>query len=494
MTFPISPGVYAREDDRSFIVPAVANSIGGIVISANRGPASKIALITNNKQFVETYGKPSPSNPSMYSALAFLERGNRLLVVRAINGASASYVNIVDAQLTPAVVYVVTASSPGTWGNNLKVSFSAPEADGMFNVTVKDGATTVETFRVTRDSTKLDGYGKSLYIEDVINNRSAFITVEDQVANTNPHVATTDAVLSGGTNDIAAPTSGQINTAYQLFENKEDVEVNLLINGGWSAVAVQTELNRIAETRGDCVALLDMPFEENTVNAMVGYVNDADNDGTGININSSYSAIYAPWVQIYDNYTDKTVFVPPSGYVAGVYAYTASVSEVWYAPAGVRRGLLRVLGVQLVFTEGERDSLYTNNVNPIQSFSGEGIQVYGQKTLQRQASALDRVNVRMLMITIEKAIARALRPFVFEFNDQFTRENISSIITNYLEDIRARRGVYDFLVTCDETNNTSVVIDQNKLIVDVYVKPTRVAEFIQLNAIITSTGASFTSD
>lgn len=486
----VSPGVYAREDDRSFIVPAVANSIAGIVISADRGPSNRIVLITSNKQFLETFGKPSTSNPSMYAALAFLERGNRLLVVRAINNASAAEVNINDSDANP--VYTVKANSEGAWGNDLSVTFSVPDANGMFAVSVKDGNRVVETFNVTRTQGVLDGYGKSLYIEDVINNRSQYITVTDLVENTNPHVAVNDAVLSGGNNDTTAPTSGTINEAFGLFANKEDVEVNLLLNAGWTAVEVQTEMNRIAEQRGDCFAILDMPFEETTVENMVHYVNDHDQDGTGININSSYSAIYAPWVRIYDNYNDRDIYVPPSGYVGGAYAYTANVSEVWYAPAGSRRGVLNVLGVQKVFTEGERDELYSNNINPIQSFSGEGIQIFGQKTLQRAASATDRVNVRLLMITIQKAIARALRNYVFEFNDSFTRENITSIVSNYLDDIRARRGIYDFLVTCDETNNDATVIDQNKLVVDVYVKPTRVAEFVQLNAIITATGVSFT--
>lgn len=491
MSYPISPGVYPRETDQSAIVPAVANSIGGIVITADRGPADEVTLVTSNKDFVDTFGKPSPTHPSMYSALAFLEKANRLLVVRAINGASPAIAQIVDGQTTPLTVYTVTASSPGAWGNNLSVDFGSIDENGMFDVTVKLSGKVVETYRVTRDSTKVDGFGKSQYIEDVINKRSQNIRVTDDVTNTEPHVAVTGINLSGGINDSGAPSSGDINLAWDRFAVKEDVEVNLLLNAGWTAVETQNKMNSIAATRGDCFAILDIPSAEATVQNMVDYVNDADGDGTGITIDSSFSAIYAPWVKIYDNFNDKEIFVPPSGYVGGVYADTAETTEVWFAPAGQRRGVLNVLGVANVFSEGERDTLYTNNINPIQKFANEGIQVYGQKTLQRFASATDRVNVRMLMITIEKAVGRSLRPFVFEFNDRFTRENVTSIIKNYMEDIKTRRGVYDYLVVCDTSNNSAQVIDSNQMVVDLYVKPTRVAEFIQLNAVISNTGATF---
>jgi len=489
MTYPISAGVYPREVDQSFIVPAVANSIGGIVISSDKGNTGELNLVTSNKEFLDTYGDPVPDNPSMYAALAFLEKGNRLLVARAINDAIVATSPVLDTDGTPTLAFTVNAKNEGLWGNSLTVTTSASVND-IFTLTILLDAVIVETFEVTRNPLAKNGFGQSIFIEDVIDKNSIYVSVVDNAANpyTVADVATVTAqAFTAGADDTLAPDDTDINAEWDRFAVKEDVEVSLLINGGWATIAVHAKMIAIAEARKDCFAILDFLEADDTVAEMVTYT------GTTLNANTSYAAIYAGWVYIYDQYNDKYLYVPPSGYVAGVYANTANVSEVWYAPAGVRRGVMNVLGVQTVWSEGDRDTLYTAKINPIQNFTGEGIQVYGQKTLQTAASALDRVNVRMLMITIEKALEKALRPFVFEFNDTFTRDNIASIINSYMEDIKVRRGVYDYLAVVDETNNTAIVIDQNKLIVDLYVKPTRVAEFIQMNAVITATGASFTT-
>jgi len=489
MTYPISAGVYPREIDQSFIVPSVANSIGGIVIHSLKGNTGEINLVTSNKEFLDTYGDPSPNDISMYAALAFLERGNRLLVARAINDAVLATSAVDDAQGVPVLAFTVNAKNEGVWGNSLTISTSASVSD-IFTLTIKMGGTTVEEFEVTRNPLSKNGFGESIYIEDIVNKVSVYVDVVDNAANdwTIADVGiVSDQVFASGADDTTAPTDGQINNEWDRFAVKEDVEVSLLINAGWANTAVHAKMIAISLARKDCFAILDFSSSDKTVADMETYVS------TTLNANTSYAAIYAGWVYIYDQYNDKYLYVPPSGYIAGVYANTANVSEVWYAPAGVRRGVMNVLGVETVWSEGDRDSLYSAKINPIQNFTGEGIQVYGQKTLQTAASALDRVNVRLLMITLEKALEKALRPFVFEFNDKFTRDNIASIINSYMEDIKVRRGVYDYLAVVDESNNTAIVIDQNKLIVDLYVKPTRVAEFIQLNAIITSTGASFTT-
>lgn len=489
MTYPVSAGVYPREIDQSFIVPSVANSIGGIVVSSDKGNTGELNLVTSNKEFLDTYGDPVPDNPSMYAALAFLEKGNRLLVGRAIRDAILATSTVDDVAGVPVLAFTLNAKNEGAWGNSLTVSTSASVND-VFTLTIKLNAVEVESFEVTRNPLAKNGFGQSIFIEDVLNKQSIYVDVVDNAANdwTLFDVATVvDQVFASGADDTVAPTDADINAEWDRFAIKEDIEVSLLVNGGWATTAVHVKMITIAESRKDCFAILDFSTSDVSAADMVTYA------GTTLNANTSYAAIYAGYVYIYDQYNDKYLYVPPSGYVAGVYANTANVSEVWNAPAGVRRGVLNVLGVETVWSEGDRDTLYTAKINPIQNFTGEGIQVYGQKTLQTAASALDRVNVRMLMITIEKALEKALRPFVFEFNDTFTRDNIASIINSYMEDIKVRRGVYDYLAVVDTSNNTAVVIDQNKLIVDLYVKPTRVAEFIQMNAVITATGASFTT-
>lgn len=487
MTFPISPGVYSIETNESVIVPSVATSVGAIVIQSNKGPVNTPTLITSNKQFLDTFGTPQTDKPSMYAALAFLERANRLWVVRASTDATVASATAQDAGAEPADTISFSAANAGAWGNDLSVTFEDKNpTDNIFKVLVWVKNTLVETWTVSKEQA-LDGFGKSLFIEDVINNNSAYIRASNVAANTALPDMNAIISLSGGLNDTTAVTDAEVLAAWDVFANKDQYEVTLLINGGFASPAVQQRLIAIAEHRTDAFAILDMPSAENSVEDMVTYVE------TDLNANTSYGAIYAGWPQIYDQYNDKTLFVPPSGHVAGVYAYTQAVAEPWAAPAGARRGILNVLGVNRVFSEGERDALYEANINPIQMFVGEGVQVYGQKTLSQMPSALDRVNVRMLLITIQKAITRALRPFVFEANDAYTRENVTSIIRSYMEDIRSRRGVYDFKVVADGSINTGQVIDQNKLLINLYVKPTRTAEFVRLNTIVTATGVSFSS-
>jgi len=498
MTIPISAGVYPREIDKSVVVPAVAGSIAAIIINSPKGPSNVVTTITNNKEFVDTFGAPEPDLPAMYAALAFLERGSNLKVVRVVGaGAVASSATFVDSGSNQSLIF--EARGEGVWGDDIDVKISLiDDVAETMTVEVLESATAVvlETFVISKNVTKKDGFGRSQFAEDVINGVSAYVTVTDVPANGYPDDSGTPVegpyvqkALTGGS-DGAAVGSSEINVGWDLFAVKEEVEVSMLIQGGWDLVPVQTKMIGVAENRQDCIALLDIPYavtqSATAVDDMVTFAN------TTLNQDTSWAALYGGWVTAYDQYNDKNIDMPPSGFVAGAIARTADVAEIWYAPAGAVRGRLNALGVTNVFTEGHRDTLYTARINPIQSFVGEGIQIFGQKTLQSIPSALDRVNVRMLMITIMKAMTLALRPFVFDFNDTFTRENIGSILNQYMTDIKSRRGVTDFLVVADDSNNTAQIIDNNQMIVDVYVKPTRAAEFIRLNGIISATGASFT--
>lgn len=486
MAFGISPGVYPVETDKSVIVPSVSTTAAAIVIQSDKGPSNVPTLITSNKEFIDTFGKPLPDRPSMYSALAFLEKGNRLYVARAIVDAARASITASDTQATPAATLGFNAASEGAWGNDISISFNDKDAtDDIFEIIVSYQTVEVERWRVSKTSNLLDGYGKSLFVEDVINGNSDYITVTSLPASTELPDMTQSLDLVGGTNDTTALADADVTTAWSLFANKRAIDVTLLINGGFATETVQMAMINLAEARADAIAILDVPEDSNAATDAATY------SDTTLNANSSFAALYAGWPQIYDQYNDKTLYAPPSGYVAAVMAFTATVSEPWSAPAGTTRGGLNVLGVNEIYTEGDRDVLYESNVNPIQSDIGLGVYIDGQKTLSRAPSALDRINVRMLLIVIQKAITRALKPFVFEANDPFTRENIFSLVSNYMNNILARRGVYEFKVVCDETNNTAQVIDQNKLLCDLFVKPTRTAEFIKLNTIVTATGVDF---
>lgn len=481
MSINLSAGVYAREVDQSFVVPNGSGAIGAIVVESSRGETGVFKQISNNREFVETFGKPEVDKPSMYAALAFLEKGNNLQVARVAGTGAVLATATFNATATPTLK--VDALGEGTWGNSITVTVGNATGN-IFDVTVKYETSVVETFTVSMVSTDKDGFGKSLYVEDVINDVSAYITATELDA-ANPPDAAADTALTAGADGTV--TDADVNTIFNMLLNKAEYDVRYLINGGWATNTVAAVLIAIAESRKDCIAILDS--ENSTV-----FSDITDYRTSDLASDTSYAALYAPWVKAYDSYNDKTLSVPPSGYVAGIYADTQQNAEPWNAPAGSRRGTINsIVGVDIVFTEANRDTLQEAQVNPIQSYIGRGIQVDGQKTLQLNASALDRVNVRMLMINVERDIEKALNSFLFEFNDEFTRANITSIVNNYLEDVKVRRGVYEYKAVCDATNNTAVVIDGNKLILSIYLKPSRVAEYIQLNAVITQSGASFTS-
>ena len=480
MSFNVSAGVYTREINQSHIVAASGNSVGAIVIESNKGPEDERILVTNNKQFIDTFGEPS--NVSMRCALAFLEKASQLYVVRKTNDAATSTVNVVDA--VAGTTFVINALGGGVYGDDIDFAIALTGDAEIFLLTILYLGVEVESFNISKIVGKVDGFGRSAYLHDAVNGNSNYISVVDTTANALVPAVISATTLAGGTDDTAAPAANTVIAGYELFDIRDQIEVSLLINAGWEDISIKNQLVTTAELRKDCIAIIDTSVGDSVAEMIT-------ESGT-VSPNSNYAAMYGPWLNVYDQYSDSFNVTAPSGHVAGVYAQTALNGEVWEAPAGSRRGSLNVAGVELTFTEGERDALYAGKVNPIQQFFGEGIQVYGQRTMTDTDSALNRVNVRMLMIEISKTLQSALKPFVFEINDTFLRDNITSIITNYLEDIRVRRGVYDYSAVCDTTNNTPQVIDQNKLIVDVYVKPSRVAEFIRVNAIVSATGVSFT--
>lgn len=516
----VSAGVYVKEKDLSEIIPNLSTTTAGIVGYSAKGDATQLLLMTNTQQFIQEYGEPVPGNYFHYSALSYLENGTKLYCKRVINGALYGGIKIktessiesneaIDVgAASPDFVTVsgednlfyIYGANPGVWDNNIGIQITSVDSDEYtFKIVVyftdSDGITSeVESWIVSRQ-TKLDGYGKQLYLEDRINGYSDYIRVADdttQSATVLPKAQSTTLSIAQGS-DGAAVTDADLVTGWDSFSNPDNVDIRVLINAGQTGITVQQKLKAIAEDRKDCIALLDMPYAQlSSVTSMVNWRNDTQN------FNSSYTALYSPWVKMYDPYNDKILEIPPSGFVASQIAYNDYVSEVWYAPAGFNRGIMNALGLTNVFTQGERDTLYENGINPLQTFRGEGNVIWGQKTQQVKASALDRINVRRLLITLEKAISVALRYFVFEPNSEVTRFRIVSMIESYMDQLYAKGafqsegGDKGYLVVCDETNNTPAVIDSNELHVDVFIKPSRAAEFIQLQTIITKSGASFT--
>jgi phage tail sheath protein FI len=537
----LSPGVYVSERDLSTIVPAVGTSVGALVGYSPKGSLS-VTLITDRQQFIEEYGEPDIlSSYFHYTALAFLENGTALYCLR-VTGSNPLYsgLSVVDEDYgtvqrahstgQSSTVYYdesgytdelfsIFAKDPGEWGDNISITISDVKGlvDEGFSLDTSDQYTfvinvyytdsegnisKVESWKVSRQK-KVDGYGKQLYLEDKINGFSNYIVVADNTSATETTLPleNSTAVALGGGDDGSTVAASDIVAGWQEFVNPDDITVQILLDGGHTptidatasdVAAIGQGMVTIAETRRDCIAILSVPNVEAATPT-----NTKTYRTTTLNTNSSFAALYAPWCKINDSYNDRIVEVPPAGYVGSHYVLTDYIKDVWYAPAGFDRGTLNILGLTDVYTEGERDTLYAAGVNCLQTFRGYGHVIYGQKTLQVKPSALDRVNVRRLITTVERSVVQSLRSYLFENNDELTRFTVKAQLDEYLDRLstsgafQTEAGDDGYLVICDTTNNTPQVIDANELHVDVFLKPVRAAEFIRLQTIITKSGVSF---
>jgi phage tail sheath protein FI len=293
--------------------------------------------------------------------------------------------------------------------------------------------------------------------------------------------------ILAGVSNLQGLVPANYTNMVNLLANQDDYRFNVILtpglidSGGFSSTVTSIISN--TQNRGDSIYVVD----QNPYNSTVGNAVTAASTR-----NTSYAATYWPWVQTVDPDSGARVFVPASTMIGGVYAFNDSVSEPWFAPAGINRGgLSNVIRAEQKLPQSSRDSLYSGNVNPIATFPGTGVVVYGQKTLQKQASALDRVNVRRLLIALKSYISQVANNLVFEQNTIATRNQFLSQVNPYLESVQQRQGLYAFKVIMDDSNNTADVIDRNQLVGQIYIQPTKTAEFIYLDFNILPTGATF---
>ena len=290
-------------------------------------------------------------------------------------------------------------------------------------------------------------------------------------------------------NNIQGLTANAYTESISLLANKDAYKYNILVapglissHGAPSSTAI-TQIQTTVQERGDAIAIIDLvPY-----NAQIGTVTS-----TVSTYNTPYMATYWPWLKTIDPNTGNQVWVPASTMIPSVYAFNDSVAAPWFAPAGINRGILpTIIQAERILTQGNRDTLYQSNVNPIATLPGAGIVVFGQKTLQKKKSALDRVNVRRLLIELKNYISQVADTFVFEQNNANTRSELLSIINPYLSSIQQQQGLTSFKVIMDETNNPPSVVDQNQLVGQIYLQPTKTIEFILLDFNILPTGAVF---
>ncbi len=403
--------------------------------------------------------------------------------------------------------YEFVSGAPGTSpyaasksGVNDEMHVVVIDEDG--NITGKTGEVIEVYDKVSKASDAKSPQGDSNYVRDVIYNKSNYIYWMDHHASGSNHGSAaagitftavdtpkTDSLVNGANGSTA--TAGEIKTAYELFEDAETVDVGLIIGGSCNATHVD-DLISIAEKRMDAIAFVSP--ERSDVAGITSSITQTQNVIGFMNgiRSSSYVMLDSGYKYMYDRYNDVYRYVPLNGDIAGLAARTDLIADSWFSPAGLNRGVIRG-AVKLAYnpSKSQRDELYKARINPVVTFPGQGTVLFGDKTGLSAPSAFDRINVRRLFIVLEKAISTASKFQLFEFNDEFTRANFRNIVEPFLREVQGRRGITDFLVVCDETNNTGEVIDRNEFIAEIFIKPARSINFITLQFIATRTGVSF---
>jgi len=378
------------------------------------------------------------------------------------------------------------------------------------------GTSVIETYGfVSQAANARTPQGGSNFYANVVNAGSNYVRWMDHDASltnagTNPASGTTMAstagkagvltdTLTGGTDGTAsplAPTVGELDIAYEVFSDPDTVDINLVIAGqapaSLNGVTHATNIIDLCEFRKDCVAFIS-PRRADVVGVTTGVAQTNNVKGFFDQLAStSYAVFDSGYKYMYDKYNDVYRYVPLNGDIAGLAANTDNVADPWFSPAGYNRGQIRG-AVKLAFnpTKAQRDILYPARINPVCTFPGQGTVLFGDKTALARPSAFDRINVRRLFLVLEKAIATAAKFQLFEFNDEFTQAQFRNLVEPFLRDVQGRRGITDFSVVADETNNTGEVIDRNEFVGDIYIKPARSINFIRLNFIAVRTGVSF---
>jgi hypothetical protein len=383
-------------------------------------------------------------------------------------------------------------------GSNDEIHIIILDEDGNFTGTANN---VIEKWAfVSKAADAKDSSGSSIYYANVLNEQSEYVWwtghqpgatnwgSNAQGVTFNEIRVPFSASMSGGADGTI--TSTNVISAYSQFANADSVDISLIISGPANNAIATSLISNIAEVRKDCLVFLS-PERADVVNNPGNEVTDSLAYRDSLT-SSSFAVMDSGWKYQYDKYNDTYRYVPLNGDIAGLCARTDLERDPWYSPGGLNRGIIKNV-IKLAYnpTKTNRDDLYVKGINPVVSFQGEGTVLFGDKTMLSKPSAFDRINVRRLFVVLEKSIARAARFSLFEFNDQFTRAQFVALVEPFLRDVQGRRGITDFRVVCDETNNTGEVIDRNEFIGDIYIKPARSINFIQLNFVAVRTGVSF---
>jgi phage tail sheath protein FI len=495
------------------------------------------------------------TSTSFFTAANFLAYGSNLRLVRSVgagarnavdNGTGLSILNetdYTDNHSDGSGTQFFAAKYPGTLANGIRIEIcdanntvfnawtyknqfdTTPSASDYAQLQVPSGSSNDEIHIIVLDATgKITGTantvlekygfvskasdakntdGTSNYYKDVINNKSKYLwwlkhpTIGTDWGTTvttqgdggfDTATSITSYILAGGVD--AAPVSANVQTSYALFNNSDTVDISLMMAGPYTDSTTVNNLISLVDARKDCMLFVSPPSTD--------VIDNTGSEALAISnlittlTPSSYVVIDSSWKYQYDKYNDVYRWLPLNADIAGLCARTDIQRDPWFSPAGLNRGQIKnVVKLSWNPTKSERDLIYRAGINPVVTFPGEGTILYGDKTFQNRPSAFDRINVRRLFLILEKTIAKAARSTLFEFNDEFTRAQFVNLVEPYLRDIQGRRGIYDYRVVCDTTNNTPEVIDQNQFVGDIYIKPARSINFIQLNFVAVRTGVAF---
>ena len=522
-----SPAIVVKEVDLTGGVPNVQSTTGGFAGAFRWGPVEKATLVSNESELAETFGAPNDSIAvDFLSAAYFLKYANALQTVRVADatarnaGDSATSARLIknrdawdtytDSGLSP-----LYAKFPGDMGNSLqlvwtdatnwptwvasyKAQFDGAPTGTERHMLVLDkngvvtgtAGTVLERFPfVSTSATATLADGSSNYLKTVIDRSSDYIWI-NQVGTEWDSTGSTS--LAGGLNG-AISTVSSLAAGHDLLEDKDTVQLDFLIapnmvTAGDQATVVN-DLVATAAARKDCVVVTS-PARA----SVVGNANPVTASVTDANAYtfSSYLFVDNNYLKVYNKYSDKYVTIPAASSTAGIMAASDANAAPWFSPAGSRRGsYLGITSLSYTPTKAERDTLYKAGINPIANLPGQGVLLYGDKTHMNRPSAFDRINVRRLFNVIERAIALAARNTLFELNDEFTRAEFVNIVGPFLREIKGRRGITDFRVVCDATNNTSAIVDNNEFVANIFIKPARSINFITLNFVAVRSGVDF---
>ena len=477
-----------RVVDKSSAKNAVANTSG----------AATAVLVENEDDYISNHSAGSGDANWIAKYPGLLGNSLRVSLADANTFTNWTYrAEFDDAPNTSAFATTVG-------GRNDELHIAIIDEDGLFS---GERGTVIEKFAfVSKASDAKLPDGTNNYYKNVINNRSKYVWWGSHTANVSgtanwgsaaagttfantTNVSNVTVSLAGATSSESA-SDGNIQSAFAVFANDELYDVSLIPVGAVSSTTATFVINSVAEIRKDCIV-----FTSPELSDVVDNAGDEAADVVSFREalpSSSYGVMDSGWKYQYDRYNDVYRYIPMNGDTAGLAVRTDFTNDPWFSPAGFNRGQIKNV-VKLPYSprRTDRDTLYKKGVNPVVTFPGQGTVLFGDKTLLAKPSAFDRINVRRLFIVLEKAIATAAKFQLFEFNDEFTRAQFRSIVEPFLRDVQGRRGITDFKVVCDETNNTGEVIDRNEFVADIFIKPARSINFITLNFIATRTGISF---